>query len=380
MRFTVVILIILFNKASFAQSIRVDHMMERRLIDCKDVLYNVNYLIPEYYQKNQIDTLYALVKYWENSCGLMEESFRLKVLLAIKQNKFEELKLDSEIFKYLIAFKDSSMAYMQTDLNMIGIFERNEIRALIPDLNLFMKQLAKELLDHKILSVEEKFFVTLYAHQSHYFNQLEEKKFDDSRLQDVFLREKYPDNYRTIFQHQLAIGAWIPQDSLAKIGNKFLLAYRLGFKHKRFQSDFNMEFKFGNVSNPIRVLEEDSIWLSNQVSSFYFGLDMGVDLFKSKKADFSLISGVGLENMAVLRYMINEGEDDEETVVVNRTSFNYNIGLRYKAHLNYRSSFVMESRYHFLDINNHGGTNLNGNALVFSCGINFKFIKRGLNL
>ena len=92
--------------------------------------------------------------------------------------------------------------------------------------------------------------------------------------------------------------------------------------------------------------------------------------------------GIGVEKMYVLKYDTPNADEDDpnKTTAVARNSINFNFGLIYIAHLNYRTSFVIESRYHFLNINNTGGTNLTGNALVFSCGINHKIIKRGLNL
>jgi len=46
----------------------LDRLMTRRAPNCQDIAYNSMELIIDYYQKDQIDSVDIILKYWEEKC------------------------------------------------------------------------------------------------------------------------------------------------------------------------------------------------------------------------------------------------------------------------------------------------------------------------
>jgi hypothetical protein len=354
------LLFLIISLPIFGQSDDVERLMTRRYLSCADILYNVSYLIPEYYGKGNKDTLRAILEYWEDRCGVSEELVRCKIILSIDDGSFNESLYDNGIFRMLRNYERNSTLYDGKDVQWHYYGYRYD-NQYINRLNKFTVKLSKTLLETKELSAVERFFIRIYAND---FDQPLFQMLDSDELNETKIKELYKEKNKSgYFHNDWILGVWIPQGNLDILGVHPSFGYRLGVKYQKLTADLSLIFQFVNSPNTYQVYKNGILWDTNNFLGGYIGLDAGYELFRLKGNSIDLIGGIAFNGFDTINEEI-EGEKNNLTKSIN--SLNLNIGLGYKFHFkNQRSNqrYVgIDFKYNFVNFKNPHGTNLEGNT------------------
>lgn len=354
-----VILLIVITNSSYGQIENIESLMTRRYVSCEDIFQNVQYLIPEFYEKGSTDTLNAIVRYWEKNCGPSEVVTRCKIILSVSQGNFSEKIYDTNILNNLIVYKNRysyaiPYGYMRYGLN------RYEIR---PDtLDKFTMHLAKSLLKHHDLKPIEVFFLRIYSNDfENTFAMLRTEAFDGTILQELYTNEIRQFDKQPLLHGDYLLGVWIPEDNLNIVGTHPFLGIRGGIKYKKLTVDLTLGFKFGRSPSVYQVFENDSLWNTAHFFGGYFGIDGGFGLLKLKRSNIDLIGGIAYDGFDALQ--IN-GQNSNNDITKSINSLNLNIGLGYKFNFNSWNYLGIDLKYNFVDFKNRRGTDLSGNAIT----------------
>lgn len=353
-KITTIFLTVFITVTALSQN-NIEKLMTRRYLSCDNINYNVSYLIPEYYEKGEIDTLNSIIKYWEDHCGNSEELTRCKILFAIERNDFEEKIYNSDILDLLFLYKNnafrkkSESLYMQNDrFNLINI----------PDtLNKFTEKLAIHLLERNSLTALEEFFLRIYSNDfMNTFSMITSDKFNGTLLQKLYYKEVEKYENQIIFHGDYLLGTWIPFDKLSIVGSHPFLGVRGGIRYKKLIVDATMGFKFGKSPNTYQVYLKDSLWNTDHFLGGYLGLDLAYELLKYRKNSFDLIGGVAYDGFDAL-------DIPEKNISKTINALNLNIGLGYKHQISEWYYWGVDLKYNFINYKNPGGSNLLGNSL-----------------
>ncbi|HHT04038.1 MAG TPA: hypothetical protein GX005_06955, partial [Bacteroidales bacterium] len=99
-----IIIITLLSTTSFGQDF--DNLMTKKQVDCSDISYNSGLYFIEYVQENKLDSAKYLLEYWEAKCGMREPIYRAKILLALKQNEFNDSLFSDGSLNYIYNYQN----------------------------------------------------------------------------------------------------------------------------------------------------------------------------------------------------------------------------------------------------------------------------------
>jgi hypothetical protein len=343
--------------------------MTRRYLSCADILYNVSWLIPEFYEKGSRDTLRAIMMYWEDRCGISEELVRCKILLSISDNSFSEnFYKDNNILSMLRYYERDNVIYGDIIVrwNYYDTRYRNDHGY---HLNKFTVKLSKTLLETKEWSAVEKFFLRIYANDFEQgFQMLDSDELDGTRVKELYLQEKKARARKLAVHNDWMLGAWVPQGNADTLGVHPFFGYRIGTKYKKLTADLALGFRFGKSPNTYQVYKDGVIWDTYHFFGYYLGLDAGYELLRLKRNSIDLIGGVAFDGFDALSENTEGAKDDNLTKSIY--SLNLNIGLGYKFHFKsnrYNNRYIgIDFKYNFVNYKNPHGTNLDGNTYTIN--------------
>lgn len=350
-----------FSLSGNAQENPIEKLMVRNYVPCQDVIYNSSILVPEYYAAQKIDTVQAILDYWELHCGLSEPLLRIKILLAIEGDSLQEtIYRGQPIINTILYFRQNNDTIQNAGEIYYGRHAMNDL--IHPDFNRFTRQLADSLSHSKISNNLEAFFLDLYALKTDsIFNRLQDSSLAGTRLQKDynFLVSQYidkPEGHYAVYS-----GLWIPHGNMDLLGVHPIFGMKGGVKFKRLLLDLALEFKFGRAANSYLVQKSDSIYTTDYFFGGYVGLETGYELFQFDAHEIDILAGVGFEGIDVLS--IGKSTDDDYISKSINTA-NLNLGLGYRFYLRNKSYLGFEARYNFVDYDNEDGTDLSGNTVL----------------
>ncbi|MCL2683423.1 MAG: hypothetical protein FWE63_08110 [Bacteroidales bacterium] len=376
---------------AYCQVENVENIMTRRYLSCSDIVYNVSWLMPEFYEKGNMDTLQAILDFWEKRCGMSEAVMRSKIIFSISSGSFSENLygnfIDSSVFVHPTdKFANNrilrllrSYEWSNTTFNVRrGYWDHwddwgNDI-SRIQQLNGFTVNLSKKLLETKELSVIERFFLLFYSNEfKQAWQMLDSDELDGTRLKELYLQEKKTREQDVSFHNNWMVGAWIPQGNLELLGVHPFFGYRLGGKAKKLTINLSFGLKFGNSPNIYQIYKDDSIWNTNRFFGIYLGSDINRELFRFGRHGIDIIGGVAWENINTLNEKKEHAcgctsHNDNDRIKHNLNSLNLNIGLGYKFYFKkqqFNQRYIgLDVKYNFVNFKNTHGTNLDGNILT----------------
>ena len=354
-------LLLITSFQMYGQVEDIENLMTRRYLSCNDIAYNVSFLIPEYYEKGNKDTLKAIMTYWEEQCGISEELIRFKILLSIDDGSFSESLYRDNILRMLREYERNNTYY--------GRYNNNFVR-----LNKFTVELSKTLLETKKISAVESFFLRIYANDfdQPLFEILEFDEFNGTRIKELYHKENKAREQAINFHNAWMLGVWIPQGNLELLGVHPFFGYRAGVKYKKLTADLALGIKFINSPNTYQVYKDGVIWDTDYFGGVYLGLDGGFELFRFGKNSIDIIGGIAYENINTLNEK-NENcceccTDNNKKISHNLESLNLNIGLGYKFYFKkqrHNQRYLgVDFKYNFVNFKNPHGTNLDGNVFT----------------
>ena len=354
-----ILLILFFIAPIYGQVDDIESVMTRRHLSCQDIRFNVQYLIPKFYENNSKDSLHATIRFWEKLCGISEKSTRCKILLAIDERNFSESIYDYTILNYVVEYKNRS-------IQKGNYYGHNYIAySNTPDtLNQFTVDLANKLLKRNDLKAIEKFYLRIYSNDfENTFTMLQTDEFNGTIIQDMYYKEVELYIKQVVLHVDFMGGVWIPQDNLATVGSHPFFGFRAGVRYEDIIADVVLGFKFGKSPNVYQIHARDSIWDTDRFFGAYFGFDFGLEMHRINNSSFDLIGGIAYDGFDALKV------DDPNTnaeIFESLGSLSLNIGLGYKYNLDPWSYLGVDIKYNFVDIENPMGTDLSGNILTIN--------------
>ena len=359
-------LLLIISLQASGQVTDVESLMTRRYLSCDDIFYNVSWLIPEFYEKGNKDTLQAIIAYWEDRCGVSEELVRCKIILSINEGSFNENLFEDNILILLREYERYNTVYEDKNVRWNYYYDGRYDYDYGYRLNKFTVKLSKTLLETKEWSAAEKFFLRIYANDFEQgFQMLDSNELDGTRIKELYLKEKKKREQAVYLHNDWMLGIWIPQGKLDILGAHPFFGYRIGMKYKKLTTDLALGFKFCKSPNIYQVYKDGVIWDTNHFFGGYFGLDAGYELIRLKKNSIDLIGGIAFDGFDALSEKV-EGSDKKITKSIN--SLNLNIGLGYKYHFKkqrFNQRYIgIDFKYNFVNFKNPQGTNLDGNTFT----------------
>ena len=182
----------------------------------------------------------------------------------------------------------------------------------------------------------------------------------------------------------VAAGAYIPLGNLSVLGPHPSLGFSFGWRFNKFMIDGDLSARYQNpATRNFMVNYKDTLYqTSSYMSGGYSGLNIGYELDKRDKHEWDILAGGGTD--------IFSSALNHEKYTVDFKTFNANLGLGYKLFVKHipkkeypsvpshqynrrikvrpeRYSYLaFQVKYNFLNYNNHGGTDLSGNAATIS--------------
>ena len=352
-------------KVIFAQQINVESLITRKSFNCQDVASSATQVIPALHQANQTDTLYALISFWEENCGLPEPLMRFHILHQIEINNFSEEWLPQNLMIILNDYRqisswDNPNYYLDPDYL--------EYYAIDPAYNFFSRYLAEQLQQFTDLSPVELFYLEYYSNNfEKAFSRLSNGElagsFIDSLYQLSLVAEKKARKHFIGFYG----GLWRPRGELALLGNHPEFGFSFGFVQQRFLLEGILKIGFLPSPNTYEVLVNGLGYQTNNFTNLHFSARIGVDLLNYNKHQLLFSFGLGYEGIQA--FTTAEQEDYGLSRLISSVSINPGIEYRFPA--GETSYLGLSFRYNLLNFNNRGGTPLPGNALLF--GISYGF-------
>jgi hypothetical protein len=342
----------------------IEGLFTKKLLPCNEIIYNCSLLIPEHYEKQNLDTVAALVNYWEEHCGLNEELLRLKILLSIKGDSLNEnIYSDVSIIKALLLYRNRKIE----EKNSPGYLKSYYGFGISAGYDNFTKNLANSLVKDTTNSALEQFFLEFYSNN---FDKIF-LKLQDSSLHHTSLQKAYKTEEKTLSKKldphiSLFSGILVPLGNLKIVGNRPIFGIKGGFNKKNFLLDAALDFRFGPSKNTYFVQYQDSLIKTKQFFGVLFGLETGYRLFNQKMNEIDLLGGIGLDGIDVL----NIGKpEDPNRITKSLNSLNLNLGIGFRHYFQNRTYWGIEARYNFVNFKNTGGTDLTGNTISIRLNI-----------
>ncbi len=336
----------------------IEYFMSDTSFTCQDINAHAEVLIPKYYEYSLLDSINDVIWFWEESCGVTEQTIRLKILLAIEQNRFAESVYDTNIIKDLLYYKSKA-----TCTSFCFLFEGEFYTPDQNNIDEITLKWAKRLDSIPDKSPIEDFFLKIYSHQfDNQFSRLSTETFDGTLLQKCYLKEIKKNSYTVNGNIHFGLGAWIPTGNLKLLGGTPNLSVQMDINYKKWLFAGNFQMRFGRSSEVLQVYKSDSLWDCDKFLGGYLGMHSGYHLIKTRSNKFALTAGIGWD---FSNFTLKESTEEDSTYIARTLhSLNLNAGFSYKYYIDDWQFIGINGRFHFLFYRNRKGTNLSGNAIT----------------
>ena len=350
-----------------------DKLMTPRQPDCSDISYNCGMYFIKYMQENKIDSAELLLQYWESKCGLREPLFRAKILLALKQNKYDDSLLPegtlNNIFNYrkrMSMIKNSNYYTYDGSQSYYGFIPPGQ------EFDKYTQELAKELIKKYDPNQIEYILAEFYGENSDtILYKIQSQVFEQSSLAKEY--EEAVDQYVNMPEGHVSwiTGVYIPTGELKQIGIHPEMGVQAGFKYKKMNYDITLTFRFINSPNDYwarRTQLDNSLVLTNYFGGVYFGFDIGRDIFSRNGHELQLTGGIALDSFTAL-----EEDKDNEVKAETTPTYNFNFGLGYRYYINDKIYLGLRAKYNIVDYTLSNVVDFTGNPITI------QFIVGGVN-
>lgn len=354
-------LLLTLIRVSYAQE-GIERQMTEKAPNCEDIAFNCSQLVEKYYISANIDSVYMILAYWEDKCGLSEPIFRMYILLAIRDGKFSESLYDSSVIDHIGRFSDRVKCKAPVDSYLYYqiYFSYVQINGSFDKLT---GQIAGDLLDRQDENSLEYLFCNLYAGNADlFYNELQCKdKYNGTKLKEYYF--KLVNESLNLYEFNIAIysGVWVPFSRANTLGVHPIIGLDAGCKYRKFIFNLSMYLKFAKTPNDYMVVVEDSVWATDYFFGGYVGLDIEREIIKFGNNEIDLLLGVGYDGFGALDYSLADASTEND---VGKTinSLNINTGIGYRYNFKGHGYLGVRGKYNFVNYKNIGGTDLSGNT------------------
>ena len=337
----------------------VDDSLEfwnRKVPDCRSVTFHAMELVPDRFERGELDSLQAVLDSWELMCGSDEAITRARVLVAIYTGDFGEFLYDDSIVPRLIEYKRGVRAWQVEDMFRPYYRPRTDpgLQSIMERFDRFTASLATGLLENGRLSGLEYALCSFYAgdHET-LFHNLRAGEFGGTVLQDSY--DELLEETRSKGESGMVFytGAWIPRGANVVLGPHPLAGIALCGRVGRVRIGAAGEGRWARASESFYVGQGGRVKPVRSFGAAYVGLEGGYELFRGGPFVFTALGGVGYEAI--------------EALAGNwLKSFNFNWGPGLELHFGPQGVGVVgiEARYNHLNFATHGGSDLTGDSVT----------------
>jgi hypothetical protein len=241
-------------------------------------------------------------------------------------------------------------------------------------LMLWAKGWAALLLSRSGLSPTQRFFCQVFSGQIS--NPQAALARSPATFNDLYVLDERIDSERVNCQNTqrngsvwtvaVMAGVWIPTGNLRTLGNHPSLGLSIGKRTKWNEYDVVWAFRFlYPTPQTYKFIRNDTLFSSNYYDGGYIGFDYTRYLVHAHHWDFGVIGAIGYDYFDVASGFSNSGEG-AHWGSLNQGSFDVNFGLhlKYLFGLKANNAFGLVLKYHCINYENTGGTDLGGNAFT----------------
>ncbi len=350
-----------------------ENILTRKQPDCSDISYNSSLYFIKYMQENKIDSAKYLLQYWEGKCGMREPIFRAKILIALKQNLYNDSLLTDGVLNYIFNYQYRMDMIKYSNYYSYDMYK--PYYGFIPpgqEFDKYTQELAKALINKYKPNQMEYLLAEFYGENSDtIFDRIQTQTYGQSRLTKEY--EKEVAKYVNMAEAHISwvTGVWIPTGTLKKIGIHPELGFQIGAKHKKMNYDLIMAFKFINSPNYYyarRTRSNDSLELTNHFLGGHIGVDIGRDIYFKDGHELQLTGGIAFDGFDALE------EDKVNNLKSESTwTYNFNFGLGYRYYVTNAFYLGLRLKYNIVDYSLNKVVDLTGNVITV------QFIIGGVN-
>jgi hypothetical protein len=233
---------------------------------------------------------------------------------------------------------------------------------------------ATDLLASGKLSENETFLCQTFAGQiKHPVNTILARKNTFGHF-DTLVNKSFKFNRRTGFflNFMVSAGVWSPSGSLGSLGNHASLGYNiLGLRDRWNEYDLYFAHRFVNTAQPFSFTSKDTLYHGRIFYSGYYGLDYTRYLISTPHFETGIIAGLGDEELTLQSYGAGKS--------IDLNTLSLSAGLRMNYFFTKFTYIGASCKYSWLNYQNPGGTNLQGNGLSADVyfGVNILTANRG---
>tara|TARA_Y100001980_G_C14556930_1_gene354943 strand:+ start:159967 stop:161136 length:1170 start_codon:yes stop_codon:yes gene_type:complete len=335
-------------------------------VDCDDISFTALSLIPEFYHKNQKDSIIHFIRYWEDKCDKSHFSQEVRLLYEIERGVFDNKEIDFQFFRHLMDQIDyiDYMVFLDTNsqvVNSLSGVEKNEYY-LISEFYLFTSLWAQEILDkndYPACSDEKDILLAYAGHVEEFFESISNNSCE-SILNGFYISEVSRLKSLGEVEFGFLTGVWKPFNNAATLGLHPIIGLYFGTQRGKVLFDLTMLLRFVNSPSTYTVLYEDSLISTKYFLGGYIGADVGYELLRTPTTRVYMLGGIGYDGFDTLES--DPDVDDEPSKAIG--SLNLNTGIGSKWFINESMGYLgLEVRYNFVNYRNSGGTDFTGNAL-----------------
>lgn len=357
-----IIIIILLSRLSFGQDF--DNIIPIKQTDCSDVSYNSGLYFIRYMNENKADSAKFLLTYWESKCGMREPIFRAKLLLALRENEFNDTLMKegslNNIFNYqnrMDMIKYSNYYSYDNYKSYYGFTPPGQ------EFDKYTRSLAKDLINKYESKTIEYLIAEFYGVNSDtIFTKIQTKSYSESPLTKEY--NKAVENYVNMGEFHMSwiTGIWIPTGSLKILGNHPEIGFQMGSKHKKMNYDIIMAFKFLDSQNDYyarHTKSGDYVELTNHFFGAHIGFDVGRDIYSNAGHEIQLTGGIAFDGFDAL-------EEDTEYDIKSETAWTYNFsfGLGYRYYITNGFYLGLRAKYNVVDYTLNNVVDFTGNPIT----------------
>ncbi len=370
-------------KNAHAQEIDIEAVIVKHSIACPDIAFSASTLIPDYHRGGQVDTLRALLQYWEKQCGITEPMMRFTILWQIQTREFDDAWLPALLPDFLDDYRDAATADDESLANYYFDFDAWAYFALHPDYNDYTRSMASELQQLPDITAAESFLTLFYAHDfEKAVEQLNSGLLADTSIDSLYLqRERELQQLQETqtegrqkqslpgFHAGFSFGTWMPTDKLRQLGNHPQIGLLTGGNTENML--FQLQLNLGFLEAPQEYVAEIGgiLYETTDFLQVYAGLNTGFDMLSNPRHSLYITGGIGYDGIDP-----RNNAEREEGVTGMIHALNINAGITYHRIFDEKRFFSIIVRHNFVDYRNNGGSDLSGNVVSIGIGYGFQDI------
>jgi hypothetical protein len=361
-------LIILLPVRVQSQQIDAGQIVLSRLVYCPDLAYTTTMLLQEFHQKENKDTLVALMNNWEANCSMTEPLMRFKLLYMIETNTFCEDWYPENMLEMLEEYREQSRLPDQLDLYLD--YRTWEYFQVHPGYTEFTKNLAENLKRFKDLSPLEQYFLEFYSGNFREARKMQQKGVLAGTHYDGLTNA--PRRSGFAFPEQivsLSGGIWQPTGNLKSVGASPEFGISYGVLVNNFFLNGFGSLSLGNSTHTFMVKHLNSSLESAYTRGWGMGFEMGYEVIKTRNASIVTTAGYALRGFKS-RFL---DEQDSRGLPGAFGSASAHLGLNIRRNFLVDGHIGLQMRYNFVNFENIGGTDLSGNLITMGLivGLNY---------